>query len=1074
MRSRTLAAPKCRVSFLCSAFSLLALIIFSLPNAVAEGTTIVNPSSFNIELLFPLATSLFLALIMWKIIIPNSMSSLQVAFEIDDSLYEVHRLTKTRDDVKDLFNLPRVGFAVTMYLMAMTGVLLLIAELIFNPTVYFEPNLILMGFLLLFPILLSPWETFNAQIEQMYRNSDRVHVLVKIFRRTWTFLALITATGFTLWFGITTEGGIRPIWLVLALLVFMSPTIIAYGRILGASWNMLLLSKWRTMRGQQTPINPDPPSFGSRISGLVLCIFLITMPVTAINGIMTVAYVLLNNPDNAEEILNFGGIIGYSIYEWAQLNEDWIEKWVSVKQLASTLTIYLSMNVAIVGLAFIFELTRNLFIGGQTFGGIGGVTLSSPREIRSEDKAQAKLLYFSFAGFSGYTVLLLIMICYKEFSHLMPFTSVLVNQGFTDLIILESTWIFIAVGQGIFLLVWLLSIIRFISLSKLTFDLSPDERREGVIMSGGGDWMRTLIEQAARNDDIDRLRRFSRDFVEGDEALVRLEKSRAKMIELALRGLWPSAIDEARKLLAQQGGDDDEARMIIAAGHVASRRLDAAREALRGLEQPEGYDEPELLAFVTEWMDPWRGQVTEDDMWDWENNSCVDHIIDTMKRLRSWMPVPPDKTMHRDKLTVSARLSHVALLRSQRRSEEALDISLEIIKQEPLMVKARIAAALCLLDTGDWHSANSIHSELSESDPNDPRVNALGAILGIHSGDDEFETSIAVGKDKERRKWVNEAPVNAVAALCAKRGEDEALNANVFIAASEAVEHAITPIYKPSTLGIIFRWFVLVPLYGVLGIWISTFRPQAAAIVVPVVLTILQIFYLRIRRSQRRVIKHRDQKAMIAYAKRFKRRKVKMSINSIPIGNHMLLSGLLISINGAIYDLGLPGWLVVRLPKDSDKVTRQRLSKRARTMKKNKVPRLKPLKEGWWLNRPKSGDITSSYLEHVIGPSAYRGRSQYLARKDSHKHHGRKEKSKKRVPISEINMARKGIPHHSRLSEKPVSLGSKASGPKLPGSRTNKPSISSFGPPPTGMQSKPSSEESPKKKKQSSRRKKRK
>ena len=51
------------------------------------------------------------------------MSSLQVAFEIDDSLYEVHRLTKTRDDVKDLFSLPRVGFAVTMYLMAMTGVL---------------------------------------------------------------------------------------------------------------------------------------------------------------------------------------------------------------------------------------------------------------------------------------------------------------------------------------------------------------------------------------------------------------------------------------------------------------------------------------------------------------------------------------------------------------------------------------------------------------------------------------------------------------------------------------------------------------------------------------------------------------------------------------------------------------------------------------------------------------------------------------------------------------------------------------------------------------------------------------
>ena len=44
--------------------------------------------------------------------------------------------------------------------------------------------------------------------------------------------------------------------------------------------------------------------------------------------------------------------------------------------------------------------------------------------------------------------------------------------------------------------------------------------------------------------------------------------------------------------------DDDVARMIIATGHIASRRLDAARDALHGLQQPEGYDEPELLAFV--------------------------------------------------------------------------------------------------------------------------------------------------------------------------------------------------------------------------------------------------------------------------------------------------------------------------------------------------------------------------------------------------------------------------------------------------------------------------------------------
>ena len=51
------------------------------------------------------------------------------------------------------------------------------------------------------------------------------------------------------------------------------------------------------------------------------------------------------------------------------------------------------------------------------------------------------------------------------------------------------------------------------------------------------------------------------------------------MIEMAIRGLWPSAIEEAKKVLAQSGGDNDEARMIIAAGHIACRRLDAAKRS---------------------------------------------------------------------------------------------------------------------------------------------------------------------------------------------------------------------------------------------------------------------------------------------------------------------------------------------------------------------------------------------------------------------------------------------------------------------------------------------------------------
>ena len=48
-----------------------------------------------------------------------------------------------------------------------------------------------------------------------------------------------------------------------------------------------------------------------------------------------------------------------------------------------------------------------------------------------------------------------------------------------------------------------------------------------------------------------------------------------------LWGIWPNAIEAAKTTLAQQGGNDDDARMLIAVGHIASRRLDASKMALK-------------------------------------------------------------------------------------------------------------------------------------------------------------------------------------------------------------------------------------------------------------------------------------------------------------------------------------------------------------------------------------------------------------------------------------------------------------------------------------------------------------
>ena len=307
----------------------------------------------------------------------------------------------------------------------------------------------------------------------------------------------------------------------------------------------------------------------------------------------------------------------------------------------------------------------------------------------------------------------------------MPLTATLEANGFDEGMRLLTVWLFIAVGQFIFLMTWLVSISRFQHLLNLRFDLNPDERREGAVRLQGGDKLQNLVENAAYNEDIDMLIRIQTHEFPGDQALIRQEQSRAAMWEKALRGLWPEAIEASRKLLAQTGGDNDEARMLIATGYMALRRLDAAREALHGLQQPEGYDEPEILSFICEWLDPWNGTVTDDDLWDWENNSTIDYLQILQSMMKTWKPQPNDMMLHSDKLSQTGQLSMIALLRAQRRYDEALDLAQALVRTDPIGVRPRIATSLCLMDTGQWHDAKSVLDELIKSDSKDPEFKRL-------------------------------------------------------------------------------------------------------------------------------------------------------------------------------------------------------------------------------------------------------------------------------------------------------------------------------------------------------------
>ena len=416
---------------------------------------------------------------------------------------------------------------------------------------------------------------------------------------------------------------------------------------------------------------------------------------------------------------------------------------------------------------------------------------------------------------------------------------------------------------------------------------------------------------------------------------------------------------------------------------MALRRLDAAREALHGLQQPEGYDEPEILSFICEWLDPWNGAVTEDDIWDWENNSTIDYLQMLQTMMKTWKPQPSEMMLHNDKLSQTGQLSMIALLRGQRRYEEALELSLSLVRSDPVGVRPRLAVALCLLDTGQWHDAKTVLDELIKSDSKDPRVQALAVIFGYGTkGREHMEVSLLLDEQKETKKWMDAAPVNAYAALLQKGGLDEAMNANVLIAAHEATRRTVPPRYSPGVLSSIFQYLVLIPVWFVLGILAYQEIGDVEGLVVLCSLLFGHYSYRRVRRQQEHQIRHRDQRGMIKYARRLKRMKAVPQPGNIPIGNHLLLSGILVTVNGVVLDIGYPAWMFERLPKEPDKKVRQRLRKRSVALEKGKTPRVSTLGKAWWLKRPKEHGESGPMLERSIGPVAYRGRTNYIRKKE--------------------------------------------------------------------------------------------
>ena len=139
-----------------------------------------------------------------------------------------------------------------------------------------------------------------------------------------------------------------------------------------------------------------------------------------------------------------------------------------------------------------------------------------------------------------------------------------------------------------------------------------------------------------------------------------------------------------------------------------------------------------------------------------------------------------------------------------------------------------------------------------------------------------------------------------------------------------------------------------------------------------------------------------------------------MDLSRIPVGTHLLLSGLLVTINGVVYDLGMPAWLVVRLPKERDRTFRNRVRGRVRELRTKQLARTEPLPDEWWDKRPKPMEQDMRVLEKLIGPAAYRGRQLRGSMASATSTGGMVGD---RVPVMQTDPGARNIPTHSIKEE---------------------------------------------------------
>ena len=734
--------------------------------------------------IFPLILAALTAYLFWSRVVPRQLRGLQVAFQTGEKRYEVHNVTRSVEDVKNLLKSKGMRFGVTSYLFALTGVLILIFEFLMIKydlsEGYHAASVAIALIFIAVPAIISSGSSLGAQVikpigdgKATLRNSDvwRNYSYV-ILTTTWLIIVFILS----LILDMLDVPAFRR-FSICAFVAF-SPAILAYGRVLGSSWQALKQSSQKIAQGEASPFHNHKPSPKQQAIAQIVNINLAVMPFVALNTVISLLALsiypdlfshsqrVIDLPEYRiqSSIMEEGGILGFALIElFAYIPAEGIRV-----PMVNMVLLFLLMNVALIGFLFVYEVARILFLDVQDVSGKGGIKLADSRLLRAERSQQAKVLNFCFTGFAGQSMLLLAlaMITFWDSSFLPQgdacgawennICSVLQKDSLEEL-----TWMLSSGGQVAFVVIWARSRKIGSKLEDISFDASVGENRAKMAQLEDVIYLkqkaiRKLVTEDSWDKALKRIDTVMQGHGEQLEGLDLVRKTDAMMEIYAAMGRWDDAENNAVSILALRGGREAQiAKLILAAASLSQRDLPEAKPRLEML--PDDDIEAARLQWFATILQPKKRKLTDRESALLSVDPLTKRNTDLIRRFKnsiattdlSYRDSPADRMI---------LLGDIARLRLQQDSETALNKLERYIKKNKLenWMHGQVTCALLHLDQGRVNTATKIAEELGKNKSRHPHLRSLLRHL------DSLGQTLAASSEPTGIEWLRDSGLDWV------------------------------------------------------------------------------------------------------------------------------------------------------------------------------------------------------------------------------------------------------------------------------------------------------------------------